>query len=112
MSREVLQDFSVEVSKYLTDALERFHRVSAFFSVHTVFPGMSQALSGDSGHPVWPQEAAGPSAAVRQGVLSGCQLCKRWHPLHHHQVHIGDREAGTQDEGEDMCLPTVKMLNV
>lgn len=75
-------------------------QITAIFSALTVLPGLSQALSGDAGHPVWPQEAAGPPPAVRQGFLSGGQLCQRRHPLHHHQVHHRDRETGAQDEGE------------
>lgn len=27
-------------------------------------------------------------------------MCQWRHPLHHYQVHLWDREAGTQDEGE------------
>lgn len=75
-------------------------QITAVFSALTVLPGLSQALSGDAGHPVRPQEAAGSPPAVRQGFLSGGQLCQRRHPLHHHQVHHRDRETGAQDEGE------------
>lgn len=79
-------------------------QVTAIFSSLAVLPGLSQALSGDSGHPVRPQEAAGSPPAVRQGFLSGGQLCQRRHPVHHHQVHHRDRETGAQDEGEKVGL--------
>lgn len=77
---------------------------TALLSALTVLPGLSQALPGDSGHPVRPQEAAGSPPAVRQGFRSGGQLRQRRHPLHHHQVHLGDRETGAQDEGEKVGL--------
>lgn len=79
-------------------------QITAILSALTVLPGLSQALPGDAGHPVRPQEAAGSPPAVRQGFLSGGQLCQRRHPVHHHQVHHRDRETGAQDEGEKVGL--------
>lgn len=81
----------------------RSYEVNTFsFCPLAVFLGVSQALFGDPGHPVWPQEAAGSSVAVRQGVLSGGRLCQWRHPLHYYQVHLWDRETGHEDEGEEV----------
>lgn len=71
-----------------------------------VFPGVSQALPGVSGHPVRPQEAAGPPAALRPRVHPGGGRRQRRRPLHPHQVRLRDRETGHEDEGgpEVVCL--------
>lgn len=67
------QDADVQLSKHLTKDQTRLMRLTSP-PLSSVFPGVSQALSGDFGHPMRPQEAAGPSAAVWQGLLSGSQL--------------------------------------
>ncbi len=64
-----------------------------------VFPGLSQALLGDFGHSVRPQEAPGSPSAVRAGFLTGVRQQSRRHPLHHQEVHRRDREKSAENEG-------------
>lgn len=93
----------------LPKPLKQKRHSSGGLDVSVVFPGLSQTLPGDAGHPVRPQEAAGPSAALREGILSGGRLRQRRHPFHHHQVHLWDREAGAEDEGENVLAPQLAL---
>lgn len=64
-----------------------------------VFVGLPQEVSGDSGHPVRPQEAPGEASPLWHRLHTGGQEQSGQHPLHHPQVHVGDREQSARHEG-------------
>lgn len=53
-----------------------------------VLPGLPQEVSGDLGHPVRPQEASGPPAALWPGLQPGSPWHPRWRSLHPQEVHL------------------------
>lgn len=65
----------------------------------TVLPGLPQEVPGDPGHPVRPQEASGPPAALRPGLQPGGPRHPGRRALHPQEVHLRDRAAGAAHQG-------------